>query len=128
MGNLTATQAGGGKQVLKGGNTNIKIGGTIIIIGIVIAAFFLGKGIFFSPQKQIIGTWQNEDGIIYVFGSNGQFSYSDGLVGSYAVDGNVLTITPIVDEIEIYRIEIQSDSLTLYSVDGELYMKLKKFK
>lgn len=128
MGNISAQQTGDGKQIIKGGNTNIKIGGTVIIVGILIVVFLFGKGLLSSPKKQIIGTWQSGDGYTYVFNENGQFTSSGGFFGNYSVEGDILTISPALFDPEIYRIKISSDSLTLYSTDGDGFIELQRFK
>lgn len=128
MGNINAIHEGHGKQVIKGGNTNIKIGGTIVIIGILLVVLFWGKGFFSSPERQIIGTWQSEKGATFVFNDNGQYSHSGGWFGNYNIEGNTLTLSPVLNNPEIYRIKISSDSLTLYDTDGDIYVELKRFE
>lgn len=119
----------GGKQKVSVGDTRnftIKIGSTIVIIGILIIFLFAGKNLFNSPSKQIVGTWQTESGFTYVFQSNGQYSHDGGWFGTYSVDGNILTLCPVLNNPEIYKISISSNSLTLYGEDGEIYVKLNK--
>lgn len=128
MGNIYAAHEGPGKQVIKGGNTNIKIGGTVIIIGILVLVFIFAKGGFSSPQNRIIGTWQSERGATYVFGDDGQYSSTGGWFGSYSVDGDTLTLCPVMNNPQIYTIEISSDQLVLYEKDGSIYIELKRFK
>lgn len=119
---------GSGKQkisVKDSTNVNIKIGSTIIIIGILLVIFFAGRGILNSPSKQIVGTWETENGFTYVFQSNGQYSHDGGWFGTYSVDGNTLTLCPVLNNPEIYTINISSGHLTIYE-DGEVYRDLEK--
>ncbi len=125
MGNINAHQTGGGKQVIKGGNTNIKIGGTVVVIGILIIAILFGKGQFSSPEKQIVGTWETDGGFTYVFQSNGQYSHDGGWFGTYTVDGDTLTLCPVLNNPEIYKIKVSSNHLIIYE-DGEVYRELEK--
>lgn len=119
---------GAGKQKVSIKNTknfNIKIGSTIVIFGMVIAVFFIGRSIFNSPSKQIIGTWETEGGFTYVFQSDGQYAHDGGWFGTYNVDGNTLTLCPVLNNPEIYTIDVSSEHLTIYE-DGEVYRKLEK--
>ncbi len=47
---------GQGRDVKIGNKTTIKIGSTIIVIGVILAIVF-GNKFFNSPSKQIVGTW-----------------------------------------------------------------------
>lgn len=106
-------------------NFSIKIGSTIIIIGMVIFFLLIRGNIFDSTEKKIIGTWENEHGFTYVFQESGQYSHDGGWFGTYSVDGNILTLCPVMNNVEIYTISITSNSLTLYE-DGEILIELEK--
>lgn len=104
------------------------MGGTVIVVGIFIAIFIFGKSMFASPNIKIVGTWKTENGFTFVFNSNGQYSHSGGWNGTYTVEEDLLTLSPILNNPEIYRISLSSDSLKLYDKDGYLYRDLKRVK
>ena len=105
-------------------NTTIKIGSTIIIIGILVVLFFAGKNFLNSPSKQIVGTWQTEGGFTYVF-NEGTYSHDGGWMGTYSIEGNKLILCPVLNDPEIYTIKLSSKSLNIYK-NGELYRELKR--
>lgn len=121
-----------GKQIIKEGSkkTTIKIG-SIVLIGIL-AILLLGiNKTINSPEKRIIGTWENDDGDVYIFQKNGQFSAKAKWVeqGTYVIDGDLLTIIPLFDEPESVRFSISSTSLKILDEDdGEVLDVFKRKK
>lgn len=121
-----------GKQIIKGGSkkTTIKIG-SIVLIGIL-AILLLGiNKTFNSPEKRIVGTWENDDGYVYIFQKSGQFSAKTQWAeqGTYVIEGDLLTIIPLFDEPESFRFSVSSTSLKILDEDdGKIIDTLKKKK
>lgn len=121
-----------GKQVIKGESkkTTIKIG-SIVLIGILAIVLLGVNKTFNSPEKKIIGTWENDDGDVYIFQKNGQLSAKSSWVeqGTYIIEGDLLTIIPLFDEPESFRFSISSTVLKILDEeDEEILDTLKKKK
>lgn len=115
----------GGKQTVKK-NINIKVGSTIIVIGLIV--FIIWKNFIAAPEKQIIGTWQTESGYTIVFNEDGSFSRDGGWYGSYRLDGNSLILSPVMNSNEIYTIKISTNNLKIYFEEDDFWMEFTKLK
>ena len=125
---ITSGNGGGHKINVKGGNTsfNLRIGSTIVIIGVVLALVY-NVG-FKTPSKKIVGTWRTTGNYTYVFSSNGRYQSDGGYTGTYTIEGDNIIISTVLMDNDIYKFELNGDSLKLYNEDGSLYTSLTRFK
>lgn len=118
-----------GKQIIKEGSkkTTIKIG-SVVLIGILAVLLFGINKSFNSPEKKIIGAWESEEGELYVFNKNGQFSVKAGWseTGTYMIDGNLLTYTTVFGSTRTCHFSVTSNSLILFDDDWETVLERKK--